>query len=331
MSQVRKATGKLRVLAAALASLIAFTALAPQSFAQAPPPDIKQKLLEQRWSRATAPMFDEALAAAPKTGVKVTKDLAYGKHERQKVDIYQAEGKSGLPIMVFVHGGGYTASARDTSPLIHANILTYFARNGFLGVNADYRLAPEFKWPSGGQDVAGVVAWLKANAKTYGGDPEKIYLFGHSAGASHVALYGFDRRFQPDTGSGIAGMILLSGRYKLFPDSDDPSLAGGVAAYFGTDADRAESRSVTTHVAGSSVPVMLVISEFDQLNLVGTTGDLFVELCKRDGGRCPRMLQLKYHNHLSEFQHFNTQDDYFGKEVIEWVNEGFAGSRKAAH
>jgi acetyl esterase len=331
LRHTHKNVGKLGVFAAALASLIALTALAPESIAQSPPQDIKQKLLEQRWARPAPPIYDQALAAAPKDGIKVTKDLSFGKHERQKVDIYQPEGKSGLPIMVFVHGGGYTASARDTSPLIHANILTYFARNGFLGVNADYRLAPEFKWPSGGQDVAGVVAWLKANARTYGGDPDKIYLFGHSAGASHVALYGFDRRFQPGTGPGIAGMILLSGRYKLYPDTDDPSLATGVAAYFGTDPERAESRSVTTHVGGSKVPVMLVISEFDQLNLVGTTGDLFVELCKRDGGQCPRMLQLKYHNHFSEFQHFNTEDDYFGQEVIEWVNEGFAGTRRTAH
>ena len=215
------------------------------------------------------------------------------------------------------------------SPEVHGNILTYFARNGFLGINADYRLAPQFKWPSGGEDVRDAVAWVKENAKKYGGDPNRIFLFGHSAGASHVAQYAYDRRFQPSDGPGIAGAILLSGRYVLHFDQDDPSLMGGVAQYFGSDPAQAESRSITPHVMGSRVPVMIVVSEFDQLNLVGTSGELFVELCKRDGGRCPRFLQLKYHNHGSEFLHFNTSDDYFGKEILEWTREGFGETRHA--
>ena len=68
-------------------------------------------------------------------------------------------------------------------------------------------------------------------------------------------------------------------------------------------------------------------SSADQLNLAATTGELFVALCQRDGGKCPRLLQLKYHNHSSEFTHFNTSDDYFGKEIIEWIADGFGGDR----
>jgi len=300
--------------------------------AQTPPPDVRQKLIEQGWSRnpEVSKLMESNLAQMPKDGVKVTKDLAYGKHVKQKVDVYQAEGKSGLPIMVFFHGGGYTGGARDNTPYVHANVLTYFARNGFLGVNADFRLAPEFKWPSGGQDVAEIVRWLKQNAATYGGDPNRIYLFGTSAGASHIAQYAFDRRFQPDTGPGIAGVILQSGRYVLHHDADDPSLQGGVAAYFGTDPATYASRSSANHVAGSTVPVMLMLAEFDQLNLAATTGELFVALCKRDGGRCPRFVQQKYHNHGSQYATMNTVDDFAGKEIIEWVNEGFAGTRKPA-
>jgi acetyl esterase/lipase len=300
--------------------------------AQTPSPEMKKKLIEQNWGRLAdgARMFDSQLeAAVPKSGVKVTKDQAYGKDPRQKVDVYQPEGKSNMPILVFFHGGGYTGSARDTSPLVHANIMYFFNKAGFLGINADYRLAPQFQWPSGGEDVRDAVAWVKENAKKYGGDTKRIYLLGHSAGASHVAQFTFDRRFQPSSGPGIAGAILLSGRYNLHPDPDDPSLLGGVTQYFGADHSRWPSRSITNHVNESHVPVMLAISEFDQLNLVGTTGELFVELCKRDGGRCPRLLQLKYHNHGSEFVHLNTPDDYFGREMLEWINEGFGETRHA--
>lgn len=317
----------LSLLKGAIALTFTLAALSDAVSTQTPPPDIKKQLTEQGWGRATGGIYDQALAAAPKGAVKVTKDLDYGKNPRQKVDVYQPEGKTDLPVMVFFHGGGYTGSARDVNQNVHGNVLTYFARNGFLGVNADYRLAPEFHWPSGGEDVRDVVRWVKENAKTYGGNADRIYLFGHSAGASHVAQYVFDRRFQPGTGPGVLGAILMSGRYALHYDPDDPSLAGGVTQYFGSDPSQYASRSVTTHVTESRVPIMLVMSEFDQLNLAATTGELFVALCQRDGGKCPRLLQLKYHNHSSEFTHFNTSDDYFGKEIIEWIADGFGGDR----
>lgn len=313
----------------AAAFTVALVGMSQVAIAQSPSPDVKRRLVEQAWGRGGS-IYDDAQASAPKEGVTVTKDLAYGKHERQKVDVYQPEGKSNLPVMVYFHGGGYVGSARDTSPFVHANVLTYFARNGFLGVNADYRLAPAFAWPSGGEDVRDIVRWVKENAKTYGGNADRIYLFGHSAGASHIAHYAFDRRVQPSTGPGIAGVILMSGRYKLRYDPDDASLTGGVMQYFGSDPSKYDSRSSTTHVAGSRVPVMLVMSEFDQLNLASTTGDLFVALCERDGGRCPRFVQLKYHNHGSEYTHMNTADDYLGKEILEWIAEGFAGDRRPA-
>lgn len=328
MSERQRRMGPIRWGAVACA-LVWLTASAT-SLAQNPSPEIKQRLNELGWGRDQdgAHLYDSALQAAPKGGVKVTKDIAYGSHPRQKLDIYQPSGKSHLPIMVFFHGGGYTRGERDYSPLVHANILTYFARNGFLGINADYRLAPEFAWPSGGEDVRSVVEWVKKNAAQYGGNPDRIFLFGHSAGASHVALYALDRRLQPPNGPGVAGAILLSGRYELHYDPDDASVSkGGVADYFGTDPSRFQSRSVTSHVAESRVPIMIVLSEHDQLNLATTSGELFVALCRRDGGRCPRLVQLKYHNHMSEIYHFNTQDDYLGREIIEWTRDGFGVDR----
>src|SRR5690606_22271977 len=157
---------------------------------------------------------------------------------------------TGLPIMVFFHGGGYVGGARDTNEFVHGNVLTYFARNGFLGINADFRLAPEFPWPSGGQDVREVVRWVQENATRLGGDPQRIYLLGTPAGAGHVVQYVFDRRVQPSQGPGVAGAILQGGRYLVHSDPDDPSLQGGVMAYFGKDAERDASRSSVNHVAG---------------------------------------------------------------------------------
>ena len=64
------------------------------------------------------------------------------------------------------------------------------------------------------------------------------------------------------------------------------------------------------------------MAEYDQRNLVETTGELFVALCRRDDGRCPRLVQLRQHNHLSEVFHINTTDDRLGREILAFVDEG---------
>ena len=288
------------------------------------PPEVQQQLIETGFGYSIGRMMDlylPLLAAAPKGDVKVIKDVSYGDHPRHKLDVYQPTGVTGFPVFVYVHGGGYRSGDRDLNEYVYGNIATYFARHGLLAINATYRLAPEASWPSGAEDMRGVVTWIRRNAEQYGGDPERIFLMGHSAGATHVATYAFDARFQPADGHGLAGLIAVSGRYHLRPDPDDPSLAG-IRQYFGDDPTRYESRSVITHVPNSQIPVMLVIAEYDQRNLVATTGELFVALCRRDDGRCPRLVQLAYHNHLSEVFHINTADDFLGREILKFINEG---------
>ena len=85
------------------------------------------------------------------------------------------------------------------------------ARGQLLGVNATYRLAPKHQWPAGAQDVGASARWVRANIAAYGGDPNRIVLMGHSAGASHVAGYLVHKQLQPADGDGVIGAILLSG------------------------------------------------------------------------------------------------------------------------
>ncbi len=271
--------------------------------------------------QATMDLYLPLLAKAPKDGIEVKKNLAYGTNPRNLLDVYRAKGASGVPVMVFVHGGGYRSGERDLNEQVYGNVPTWFARNGMLAVNATYRLAPQDRWPSGGEDMAAVVGWVKAHAREYGGDPERIFMMGHSAGATHVATYAFDPRFQPTEGHGLSGIILVSGRYRVAWDSDDPGLEG-VRQFFGVDPKAYGSRSPITYVSDSDIPAFLVTAEYDQRNLVETTGELFSALCRRDDGRCPRLLQLRYHNHLSEIFHINTEDDLLGREILDFVRRG---------
>src|SRR3546814_15368516 len=98
------------------------------------------------------------------------------------------------------------------SPEIYANVLYYVARQEYFGFNLEYRLAPSHPYPSGTRDVAFALAWIRANIAKYGGDTESIYLIGHSAGAAHAASYAYDRRYQPRSGHGLAGLVVVSGQ-----------------------------------------------------------------------------------------------------------------------
>ena len=297
------------------------------------PDEIREKLLAIGFGDSLEPSMaiyePLLLAAAPKGDLVIEKDVRYGEHERNLLDLYRPGGIEGAAVLVYVHGGGYRTGDRDLNPLVYANVPTYFGRHGLLAMSVTYRLAPQANWPSGAEDMRALVAWVRENARRLGGDPDRVYLMGHSAGATHVATYAFDARFQEAEGHGLAGIVLVSGRYRLRSDPDDPSL-DSIREYFGGDPAKYESRSAISHVPGSEVPALLVVAEYDQRNLVETTGELFVALCRRDDGRCPRFLQLRHHNHLSEVFHINTGDEILGREILEFVEAGAARQRERA-
>ncbi len=188
--------------------------------------------------------------------------LAYGNDERQCLDVY-APGRDGRrPVVLFVHGGAFVDGHRDRSPEIYANVLYYFARQRCVGVNMEYRLAPAHTYPSGTQDVAGAVAWVRQHIAQYGGDPEQIYLMGHSAGAAHAASYAHDRRHQPARGHGLAGLIVVSGRVRAENIAENPN-ARKVEAYYGNDAQRYGDVSPVMHAGAQSLPTMVAFAEYE--------------------------------------------------------------------
>jgi acetyl esterase/lipase len=223
--------------------------------------------------------------------------------------------------VVFLHGGAYVRGERDVNAEVSSNVATYFARQGMLGVNATYRLAPAAQWPAAAEDVGALVAWLRKNAAAYGGDPNRIHLIGHSAGATHVATYAFMKDLQPREGHGLAGIVLMSGRYHFDPHPSDPNLKN-FQAYFGTDRAQYPARSPIRHVAAAPrLPVHIVIAEYDNPDLDTQGALLLSALCERDRA-CPRFTRLERHNHLSMVYQFNTADEALGREVVEFIRRG---------
>jgi len=97
------------------------------------------------------------------------------------LDLYLPQGLSGkAPVIVFLHGGGWSGGTRTTGP----DFKTFFAQNGFAMASIEYRLTPSVTFPSNAEDVKTAIRWLRANAGTYGLDPQRIGVWGTSAGAT---------------------------------------------------------------------------------------------------------------------------------------------------
>jgi acetyl esterase len=264
--------------------------------------------------------FTVVLAAAPKEGVDLSRAHAYGSHPRQQLDVYSPKRATRLPVVVFVHGGAFIDGDRNRSAEIYANVLYYLARNDVIGVNIGYRLAPEFRYPSASEDVAGAVAWTRAHIAEFGGDPERIFLMAHSAGAAHTGSYVYDRSLQPPTGPGVAGHIVISGRVRaeLWPQNPN---AKKVEAYYGNDAAALERYSPVSHVRADSVPTMIGIAEFENPLIDVHCAELFYRLAAAKR-RAPRLVRLGGHNHTSMIAHLNTAEERLGREILAFIETG---------
>ncbi len=125
------------------------------------------------------------LARPERHRVEVLRDLPYRREggQEHKLDIYRPTDRKGpLPVVLYVHGGGFRILSKDT----HWVMALAFARRGYLVFNIDYRLAPQHPFPAAPEDAAAALTWMAENAERYGGDPGRIFLAGESAGANLI-------------------------------------------------------------------------------------------------------------------------------------------------
>jgi len=308
------------VVAFAVVSAACATAPSPP----ANPPDLEQRVraigkeLNPDTIKAAFGVYGPLQSQEPYAGVKVTRDQKYGPDERHRLDVFQADVAGGAPrpVLMFVHGGGYVAGDKRRGPF-YDNISVWAARHGLLAINMTYRLAPKHPWPAGAEDVGAAVRWTLQHAASYGGDPRRIYLMGHSAGATHVAAYIGEPRFHGPAGVGLAGGILLSGLFD--PSTADP--APIIKAYFGEDAKLYGERSAIRGLKQSKLPLMLAQAELDPYDLERQTVQLFQAICERDR-QCPRFVWLPMHTHLTEVASINTRDEELSNQILEFSRKG---------
>ena len=252
----------------------------------------------------------------PYNDIKVRRDLRYGPDTNNALDIFTHDRVAAgpKPVLVFVHGGEFTGgSKRRLGSPFYDNVVLRAARAGLIGVNMTYRLAPQHPWPAGAEDVAAAVRWVEGNIGPYGGDPGRVFLMGHSSGSVHAASYVAHERFHGPNGLGLAGVILLSG----FFDLTAMQLAPSAEAYFGQNRANYAERSSLAGLASSPLPLMVVYAELDP-PLFGEQANRLND-AKCNNRRCPRLVLLAKHNHMSQVYAINTKDTELSDEIVAFV------------
>lgn len=163
-----------------------------------------------------AVLFSGLNASASKTGVLVQRDVTYDPAHQLAMDIYRPADASHAPTVVFFFGGSWKSGKRQW----YAWVGEALAQRGLVVMIPDYRLWPTVKMPGFMQDGAHAVAWAHAHAGEYGGNPDDLFVMGHSAGAHIGALLATDAHWLNDVGMQprqLAGFIGLAGPYDFLP------------------------------------------------------------------------------------------------------------------
>lgn len=263
------------------------------------------------------------LAPRPGPDVTVHRDLIYGPDPRHRLDVFvSAAGAAHAPVVVFVHGGGFIGGDKGGPDApFYNNVGLWAARSGCIGVTMTYRLAPASPWPAGSEDVAAAVRFLRSDIEKLGGDPNRIFLMGQSAGAVHVAGYVAGQRVHAADDGGIAGAIMVSGLYDVARADRNPFQA----AYYGEDPTRFPERSTRGELAATSLPCFYTVSEFDPPDFQRQAAWL-VEAHATRQGRWPRLMQLTGHNHLSSVLQIGSAVDTFAPDLLRFIDTARATS-----
>ena len=200
----------------------------------------------------------------------VKKDVPYGELERQILDIHAPKDAKNFPVVFWIHGGGWQSGDKS---LVQEKP-KMFVERGFVFVSTNYRLLPKVEMETIFRDVAKSLGWVHKNISQHGGDPNRIFVMGHSAGAQLAALMCIDDRYLKAEGvpfSALKGCVPVDGDTYDIPAiietaetrlrvHGEPMPKYGHRLKFGNDPEKHKDYSAVTHVAkGKGIPPFLIL------------------------------------------------------------------------
>jgi acetyl esterase/lipase len=211
----------------------------------------------------------------PTDGLSATRDIAYGGADRQRLDVYRPSAANGAaangavasgattsataPVVIFFYGGSWQGGSRAE----YLFVAEALAARGAVVVLPDYRIYPEIRFPRFMEDAAAAVRWVRDHAAEHGGDPKRIFLMGHSAGAHIAVLLSLDARYLAAQGlspGDLKGTIGLAGPYDFLPLTSE-----GLRAVFGQDigADLGPTQPVNFAANSDKTPPLMLMHGID--------------------------------------------------------------------
>ena len=231
---------------------------------------------------ASAPLPAFNMLVAKDAGSKLlVADVAYGGLPRQKLDIYVPTARPAgrpLPVILFFYGGAWSSGDRGDYTFVGRAL----AAQGFVVVIPDYRLVPGVRFPAFVEDAAASVRWVRTHiAAVAGGDPDRIIVSGHSAGAYNAAMLAVDPHWLGRDYSAIRGLIGLAGPYDFAPFDDPAAIAA-----FGQWHDIRKTQPVAVAVRGA--PPALLASGDEDRRVRPHNSDALAEVLTRLGSSVER-------------------------------------------
>lgn len=258
-------------------------------------------------------------------GAKVRRDVSYSEAggDRTRLDVYGLGEGEDRPVVVWIHGGAWSIGDK-------ARVLAKpkaFNERGYVFVSVNYRLHPKVTYKEQAGDVARAIRWVHDHAREVGGDPRRIVLMGHSAGAHLAALVGADGRYLEAAGlklSDLSGVVLLDGAGYDIPRQVRQAILPRMKAMYTTvfteDEATQKDASPITHVAGGKgVPPFLILHVAGRRDSKAQSEGLAAAL--REAGVAARVVPAEGKTHATINQDLGKPDDAPTRAVFEFLRE----------
>lgn len=258
--------------------------------------------------------------AADKLAVRVVRDISYlqgATHpdNKDKLDLYLPEGRTNVPVIVSYYGGALMAGDKSE----HTFVGQRFASAGVATAIVNYRLSPGIAHPTHIRDAAASFAWVKRHIKEYGGNPDRIFVIGHSAGAYLVALLATDERYLAAhklSLRDIRGAVPVSAFYwvertGVAPDRDK--------SVWGTDKNVWVDASPAHHLHAGVPPMLILYADGDE-DWRRRQNVEVVQAIKAAGSANVELAMIKGRTHMSIWEQMGAERDEVAERIITFVS-----------
>lgn len=233
--------------------------------------------------------------------------------DKDLLDVYMPEGAHNVPVMVFFHGGGLRMGKKEDARVFASR----FVPKGIGVVLPNYRLSPSVMHPAHIQDAAAAIAWVIKNIEKYGGDPDRIYVAGHSAGAYLAVLLTLDAKHLQAHGlnlHSIRGTIPISPFLYV-----EETAAVRPKDVWGTDPANWLAASVTPHINKGKRPMLLIYADGDA-DWRKRQNETFVNNM-RTMGNDARAVEVVHRDHMTLMSDMNSESDQIGELVLKFIDD----------